>query len=218
MAGVVGVVGLVGKVLAAARVAGEVGDWDAYGALLRRAGGGGVGALRAGMQLIRSAEVLERELGCDVLGEVSDREPAVRREAADALAVLAQGEREVGVLRALARAIGRTGDGRAGAVLVVLAGHADPSVRREVASSFGGLDMGRAEGPAALALIRLTGDGDPAVREWATFSLGFLSEADGPAVRAALWERTVDGHAGVREEGIRGLASPGGTTSGCCRY
>ncbi|MFI5766899.1 HEAT repeat domain-containing protein [Streptomyces sp. NPDC051563] len=174
--------------------------------LLRRVGAEGVEAVRVGRELMRSAGVLEREVGCDVMGEASDQEPAVRCEAADALADLARGECEGGVLRALARAIGRTGEGAAVAVLVVLAGHADPAVRREVASSFAGLDTGRAEGPGVLALIRLTRDVDPEVREWATFSLGFQSEADGPAVRAALWERTVDAHGGVREEGIRGLA------------
>lgn len=201
-----GVAELVGRAVVAARVARETGDWDEYGALLWRAGADGVGAVRGGLELIGSGDALEREVGCDLLGDASEQNGAVRGEAAEALVALAERETEGCVLRALAGAIGRTGDARAVAVLVALAGHPDVGVRREVASSFAGVVTGRPDGADVSALVTLTRDVDPDVRNWATFALGFQAEVDGPAIRAALWERTTDGCADAREEGIRGLA------------
>lgn len=197
---------LVGRAVAAARVAGETGDWEEYGALLWRAGADGVGALGIGLELIGSRGVLEREVGCDLLGDASDQNDLVRGETAAALVALAERETEGCVLRALARAIGRTGDARAVPVLAALAGHPDARVRQEVASSFTGVITGRPDGADVRALLSLTRDEDPEVRTWATFVLGFQAEVDGPAIRAALWERTADDYADAREEGIRGLA------------
>ncbi|CAM5497146.1 hypothetical protein SAVIM338S_03539 [Streptomyces avidinii] len=197
---------LVGRAVVAARGAEETGDWEEYTALLWRAGAEGVGAVRVGVELIGSGDVLEREVGCDLLGDASDQNGAVRGEAAAALVALADRESEGSVLRSLARAIGRTGDGRAVPVLVALAGHAEAAVRQEVAVSFAGVVTGRPDGEDVGALITLTRDEDPDVRNWATFTLGFQAEVDGPAVRAALWERTSDEHGDAREEGIRGLA------------
>ncbi|MGW6692099.1 HEAT repeat domain-containing protein [Streptomyces sp. NPDC054961] len=196
----------VGRVVAAARVAAEAGDGEEYGALLRRAGADGAGAVRAGRELIRSGDALERAVGCDLLGEASDQHEALRGATAAALVALAERETEGCVLRSLARAIGGTGEARAVPVLVALAGHPDAGVRQEVASSFTGVLTGRADGADVRALLTLTRDEDPEVRNWATFTLGFQAEADGPEIRAALWERTTDDHADVREEGIRGLA------------
>ncbi|MBT2472751.1 HEAT repeat domain-containing protein [Streptomyces sp. ISL-66] len=192
--------------MAAARAARETGGWDEYRVLLGRAGADGVGALRGGLELIGSGGVFEREVGCDLLGEASERHEAVRGETAGALAALAERETERCVLRSLARAIGSTGDARAVPVLVALAGHPDAGVRQEVASSFTGVITGRPDGADVRALTALTRDEDPEVRSWATFVLGFQAEVDGPAIRAALWERTADDHADAREEGIRGLA------------
>ncbi|MET9470357.1 HEAT repeat domain-containing protein [Streptomyces sp. NPDC006544] len=196
----------VGRVVAAARAAGEAGDWEEYGALLKRAGVDGAGAVRVGLELIGSAEPLEREIGCDLLGEASGQNEAVRGATAAALVALAARETEGCVLRSLVRAIGGTGEAGAVPVLVALAGHPDAGVRQEVASSFPGVLAGRPDGAEVRALVTLTRDEDPEVRNWATFTLGFQAEADGPEIRAALWERTADDHADVREEAIRGLA------------
>ncbi|MFD8733963.1 HEAT repeat domain-containing protein [Streptomyces sp. NPDC059618] len=84
------------------------------------------------------------------------------------------------------------------------AGHPDDGARRSVAGS--GAVTGTPDGPDIRALIALTRDRDPRVRDEATFTLGFQTEADSPAIRDALWERTTDACAEVREEGIRGLA------------
>jgi hypothetical protein len=197
---------LVGQALAAARVAEETGDWDAYGTLLWRAGADGAGALPLGLELIGSDDPAERETGCDLLGHASDRDEAVRAETAAALVALAQRETEGRVLRSLAGAIERTYDRRAVPVLVGLAAHPEAEVRRCAAGSFAGVATGLPDGPDIRALIALTRDEDPEVRDWATFTLGFQIEVDSPAIRAALWERTADEHAEARAEGIRGLA------------
>ncbi|MFE7562163.1 HEAT repeat domain-containing protein [Kitasatospora sp. NPDC057500] len=165
-------------------------------------------ALAHGGELLDSAEAAERAAGCDLLGEAADRDEAVREDAATALLALAGRERDGHVLARLAGALGRTGDGRAVPVLVALAGHPETEVRRQVAEALS-LDeaaTGPSGAPGVRALIGLTRDPDPEVRDWATFTLGFQRDADGPQVRAALWERTADDHRDAREEGVRGLA------------
>ncbi|MER7702864.1 HEAT repeat domain-containing protein [Kitasatospora sp. NPDC097605] len=165
-------------------------------------------ALAHGSELLGSAEAAERAAGCDLVGGAADRDEAVRDGALTALLGLAERERDDRVLARLAHALGRTGDGRAAPVLVALAGHPDREVRKEVASALS-LDEVVTAGPDApgvRALIGLTRDPDPEVRDWATFTLGFQCEADGPEVRAALWERTGDEYPDAREEGVRGLA------------
>ncbi|MFJ4185302.1 HEAT repeat domain-containing protein [Kitasatospora sp. NPDC089509] len=197
---------LVGQALAAACVAVETDDWDEYGTLLRRAAADGAASLPLGLELIGSDDPIERETGCDLLGRTSDQNEAVRARAATGLVALAERETEGRVLWSLARAIERTYDPRAVPVLVALAGHPDAEVRQQVAGSFAGVVTGLPDGPDIRALITLTRDADPDVRNWATFTLGFQVEADSPAIRAALWERTADENADARAEGIHGLA------------
>ncbi len=200
------VAALVGQALAAARVAEETDDWDEYGTWLWRAAADGAGSLALGLELIASDDPVERETGCDLLGDASNRNESVRAETVTALVVLAERETEGGVLWSLARAIERTQDQRAVPVLAALAGHPDADVRQQVASSFAGVATGLPDGPDIRALITLTRDDDSEVRNWATFALGFQAEVDTPGIRAVLWERTTDGHADTREEAIRGLA------------
>lgn len=197
---------LVGAALTAARVAQETDDWDEYGTLLWRAAADGCAALPLGLELIASSDPAERETGCDLLGHASNQNEAIRTETATALVALAEGEKEGRVLRALVHAIEMTYDQRAVPVLVTLARHPDAEVRQQVASSFTGIATGLPDEPDIRALITLTRDQEPEVRHWATFTLGFQSEVDSHAIRAALWERTTDEHPDAREEGIRGLA------------
>ncbi|MEU3565152.1 HEAT repeat domain-containing protein [Kitasatospora sp. NPDC006786] len=182
-------------------------DRHACEGLLRRAAeADGRGAVARALDLLGSPRPVERALGCDLLGFASDAHEDVRAGAADALVALAARESEPEVLRSLARALDRTQDRRAVPVLVALAGHRDPEVRQRTAIALGGFDSGLPDGPDVRALIALARDPDPEVRNWATFSLGFQSGADTPAVRAALWERTRDAGPDVRAEGVRGLA------------
>ena len=197
---------LVEAALAVARVAQGAEDWDEYGSLLWRAAADGSGALPLGLELIASSDPADRAAGCDLLGHASNQNEAIRAEAASALVALAEREGEGCVLWSLVRAVEMTYDRRAVPVLVALAGHSDAEVRQQVAGSFAGVATGLLDGPDIRTLISLTCDQDPEVRNWATFTLGFQAEVDSPAIRAALWERTTDANADVREEGIRGLA------------
>ncbi|MGW4650918.1 HEAT repeat domain-containing protein [Kitasatospora sp. NPDC004289] len=190
----------------AARLAEQTDDWDEYGGLLRRAAEDGPGALALGLEAIGSPDPAERELGCRLLGNAADRHDDVKPEAVAALVALAERETDSEVLAALARAVGQTYDQRAVPVLVTLARHPDEDVRCQVATAFSSVATGEPDGPDVRALIVLTRDEDPDVRDWATFTLGFQYEVDTAEIRAALWERTGDEHAGTREEGIRGLA------------
>ncbi|MCX5213866.1 HEAT repeat domain-containing protein [Kitasatospora sp. NBC_00240] len=189
----------------AARRAGP-GARTALRALLSDVAEDGAWAVRLGPGLLDSADPLVRRAGCDLLAEAADRHEPVREAVTAAvLALAAEDEPDHQVQRAAVRALGAGQDARAVPVLLALAAHPDPEVRRAVAEALPPVstdDPGR----VLPALIRLTGDADPEVRNWATFALGFQVEADSPEVRAALWNRTADEYAAAREEGIRGLA------------
>ncbi|MEU2671839.1 HEAT repeat domain-containing protein [Streptomyces sp. NPDC007164] len=196
---------LVTQALTALRAATDPDDPDEYVPLLWRAAADAA-ALPLGLELIGSADPVEREGGCDLLRDTGIQHEAVRAGTATALVALAQRETEGRVLRSLARAIEMTCDPRAVPVLVTLAGHPDAEVREEVARSFAEVVTGLPDGPDIHALIGLTQDPDPHVRDWATFTLGVQAKVDSPAIRAALWERTADEHAETRTEAIRALA------------
>lgn len=163
-------------------------------------------ALRCGLGLLRSADVLERKVGCDVVGNVADAHESLRSEAATALMALAEVETAARVLSSLVCGLGRAQDPRAVPVLVRLSGHEDADLRRQVASEITFVNSGLPDGPDVQALIRLTQDQDPEVRNWAAFTLGFQLEQDTTAIRDALWKCTTDECGEVRAEGARGLA------------
>ncbi|QMU70177.1 hypothetical protein [Streptacidiphilus sp. P02-A3a] len=117
---------LVERALAAARVAEETDDWDEYRRLLWRAAADGPGSLPLALELIGSPDPVDRATGCDLLGNTSDQNEAVRGRAAAALVGLARRESESCVLCSLAGAIERTYDQRAVPVLVELAAHPTP--------------------------------------------------------------------------------------------
>ncbi|MFJ9948250.1 HEAT repeat domain-containing protein [Kitasatospora sp. NPDC091207] len=204
-------VGLAGRLMTAARVAqASEADHDghAYWALVREtaAEGNGEAALRCGSGWLRSADVLERTVGCDLVGSAAATHESLRSEAATALMALAEVETETCVLSSLVCGLGRTQDRRAVPVLVRLSGHEDVDLRRHVASELTFVNSGLPDGPDVRALIRLTRDQDADVRNWAAFTLGFQLEQDTTAIRDALWTCTTDEDGEVREEGARGLA------------
>jgi HEAT repeat protein len=180
--------------------------WHEYTSMLWRAAADGAAALPLGLELIGSADPIEREAGCDLLNDISNQHEAVRAGTATALVALAQRETEDRVLRSLARAIETTRDPRAVPVLVTLAGHSDAEVREAVARSFAEVITGLPDGPDIRTLIGLTQDPDQHVRDWATFTLGVQARVDSPAIRAALRERTTDEYPETRMEAIHGLA------------
>ncbi|WP_224276063.1 HEAT repeat domain-containing protein [Streptomyces sp. LS1784] len=202
---------LTGRMMTAARTA-EASEADqdshAYWALVREAAEGESGetALRCGLGLLDSADVLERQVGCDLVGNAAGAHESLRSEAATALMALAEAETEVRVLRSLVVGLGWAQDPRAVPVLVRLSEHEDADLRLQVASAIGSASSGLPDGPDVRALIRLTEDQDPEVRNWAAFTLGVQLDQDTTAIRDALWKCTTDEYGEVREEGARGLA------------
>ena len=72
-------------------------------------------------------------------------------------------------------------------LLLNLVDHADPGIRREVASHLPWADRDAdADSASVAALVLLTHDPVALVRDWAATGLGFLDDADSPAVREAL--------------------------------
>lgn len=129
-----------------------------------------------------------------------------REDAATLLISLLETEVDGDVHWSIARALGATGDPRAIPVLVRLARHDDSDVRHRVACSLPAAIGDAVDGPGVDALVGLCADPDREVRNWATFGLGWQTNADGDLVRQVLRERTADGYSEVREEGVRGLA------------
>ena len=69
-------------------------------------------------------------------------------------------------------------------LLLNLVDHADPGIRREVASHLPWADRDAdADSASVAALVLLTHDPVALVRDWAATGLGFLDDADSPAVR-----------------------------------
>ncbi|WP_435206494.1 HEAT repeat domain-containing protein [Micromonospora sp. bgisy143] len=169
--------------------------------------GSGGHAVRLAVGRLGDPDPVVRAAACDLLGFASEvHGDDLRAEAATALISLAGTETDPEVHWSIARALGATGDSRALPTLTALAASPDSDVRFQVAVAVPAvLDDPPAEAGEAV-LIDLCTDPDPRVREWATFGLGWVSTADGNAVRRALWDRTRDVDPEVRAEGARGLA------------
>ncbi|CCH16922.1 HEAT repeat domain-containing protein [Micromonospora lupini] len=182
-------------------------DSDDGSDLLQQAADAGAVAVRLAVGHLADADRVVRAAACDLLGSTSAvHGDDVRREAATALIALSDTETDAEVHWSIARALGATCDPRALPTLVTLARSPDSDVRFQVAAAVPMvLDDPPAEAGEAV-LIDLCTDPDPTVREWATFGLGWMSTADGNAVRRALWDRTRDTHDEVRADAARGLA------------
>ncbi|MEV4214173.1 HEAT repeat domain-containing protein [Micromonospora sp. NPDC049662] len=169
--------------------------------------GSGGAAVRVAVGRLADPDRVVRAAACDLLGFASAvHGDDLRADAATALITLAATEADPEVHWSIARALGATCDPRALPTLVSLAHSPDSDVRFQVAAAVPMvLDDPPAEAGEAV-LIDLCADPDARVREWATFGLGWLSTADGNAVRRALWDRTRDVDPEVRAEGARGLA------------
>ncbi|MEU0550484.1 HEAT repeat domain-containing protein [Micromonospora sp. NPDC005979] len=185
----------------------EYGESDDGSELLQQAGEAGPVAVRLAVGRLADPDRVVRAAACDLLGFASDvHGDDLRVDAATALISLAATETDPEVHWSIARALGATCDPRALPTLVTLARSPDSDVRFQVAVAVPMvLDDPPAEAGEAV-LIDLCADPDARVREWATFGLGWVSTADGNAVRQALWDRTRDVDSEVRAEGARGLA------------
>jgi HEAT repeat protein len=107
----------------------------------------------------------------------------------------------------LADAVAWCYDDAALPLLLPLAHHADPRVRRAVAQALPSVLGEAVPDETVRALLTLSGDSDDDVRDWACFALGTqLSEMDEPMVRDALAARLDDPHDDTRCEALLGLA------------
>jgi HEAT repeat protein len=162
---------------------------------------------QAAKRLTREVDPRRRRLGATILGQLGHtawgrREPSFVDERLEALVGLLseKGPGASAVIADAVTALGHLRDPRIVALVARLREHANADVRRAVAVALGGHDE------AQETLIVLSGDVDAAVRDWATFGLSRQSDADGPALRAALRARLDDVDPDVRVEAISGLA------------
>lgn len=84
--------------------------------------------------------------------------------------------------------------------------HADPDIHLAVAHALSGFSGDPTDPAAVDGLIKLMTHRSAEVRDWSTFGLGVLTDADGPAVRHALWARLDDTEGTTAGEAFVGLA------------
>lgn len=186
----------------------EEGGWGAYdeaiSALNFRGDRATFDAARA---LLDAEEPHDRIIATQVLGQLGVPERTFPGLCFEALAGQVKREQDPEVLGALGGNLAHLDLPGVVDVALPLVGHADARVR------FGAvLALSRQEDPRAIdALVRLSADSDPEVRNWATFGLGVQTDADTPALRAALKARLddpeLDGE--IRGEALVGLAERG---------
>jgi hypothetical protein len=161
-------------------------------------------AIEFAIARLHDADPVVRETACNLVAVVVDVNYDARPAAVDALLAISAPDSA----ESLVRALGRTHDARVVARMLEYAADPDDAVRLAVACELPNLlEWGEPEPPEITdALIVLSRDVDGDVRDWATFGLGQISESDGPAIRAALLDRTTDSFQDAREEGVCGLA------------
>ena len=178
-------------------------EWHPYvSALVLR---GGRPVLDAARALAGDEDPVVRDLAAYLLGQLGGHPPQFGDEQAAALAALAERERDVGVLHAIACAYGQLGAPYGEDWLLAQAGDPRPRLREGVAFALGG----RAGAAPLRALIALSADAAAGVRDWATFALGTLAPQDTPELRDALAARLDDADPDTRLEAIHGLVVRG---------
>jgi HEAT repeat protein len=155
----------------------------------------------AAKNLTESKDIVKRQIGANILGELGWTEKTFHEESIAILILLLSDEAE-DVIASAAFALGHRNDARGIPHLVKLIEHNNPSVRYGVVSGLSGFDDER----AVEALIQLSRDSDYDVRNWATFGLGSLCNMDTEELRKALIERLSEEDHEIRGEALIGLA------------
>ncbi len=161
----------------------------------------------AARALLGAESARDRTIGAQVLGQLGVPERTFPGLCFEALAGQVKRETDPAVLSALGDSLAHLDLPGVVDAALPLVEHADPRAR------FGAvLALSRQDDPRAIAgLVKLSADADPEVRNWATFGLGVQTEADTPALRAALKARLddpeLDGE--IRGEALVGLAERG---------
>jgi hypothetical protein len=155
------------------------------------------------IKLCHSTCLVERRLGCDILGGLGEPDHPYRDESVGPMLRVLDAADDVETTGIVLANLGRLRHPAAAPALLRFLRHPNDGIRYTLA---GALPAFAKSGGVIDGLIELTRDRDPDVRDWATFGIGSQIEADGPEIRAALWERTTDPVAIVRAEALSGLA------------
>lgn len=139
--------------------------------------------LRAGEDLIRSADPAERILGIRLIREVKQYEG----QAIDDLAGLLRQERDEDVVAWIVSAFGFVRSDVVTTRLIELAAHPDPAIRYHTATALANRADEYLPEPSRTALLALCQDDDPEVRYSAVYELGaWWLASDDPAAEAVL--------------------------------
>ncbi|WP_082801582.1 HEAT repeat domain-containing protein [Herbidospora cretacea] len=157
------------------------------------------------VRLCGATEPRERQLGADILAQLSFQENA--KPGLPVLLDLARREGDPTVLSSAVIALGHVADERALPEVLALTGHDDHRVRRAAAWTLPTV-MRDDDPEATAALIRMTREADDENRECATTGLAGL-ETDSEEIRAALAARLDDPCLIVAVEAAYGLARRG---------
>jgi HEAT repeat protein len=177
-------------------------------------------AVEAAAALVESPSARARDMGCYVLGQVSD--PAEKwyvklRGGIPTLLRVLETDREEWVRASAAYALGHQAAEEATPLLCELVVAADAEARYSAAWALGSFGESAWERSPHLkelaegALLMLTHDVDDEVRDWAVFGL-HQADHDTPAVRARMWQTLDDSCPEVRGESAAGLAKFGDRT------
>ncbi len=167
--------------------------------------------------LIASPITRSREMGCYVLGQVSDPEQEQWTRLPDgipALLTVLETDPDERVRGWAAIALGHHDAEEATPLLCLLAAAFSPDARFDAAWALGSFGEGCWERSpqfkvmAETALLALTHDEDEDVRDWAVFGL-HLGDHNTPEVLSRFWEALDDGCAEVRGEAAAGLGKFG---------
>lgn len=172
--------------------------WRIIGELHKR---GSSCEFNAAKTLTESKDIVERQIGANILGQLGWLEKTFHEESIAILIPLLSDEAD-DVIASAAFSLGHRNDPRGIPYLVRLIGHNNPRVRFGVVSGLSGFDDER----AVDALIQLSRDSDYDVRNWATFGLGSLCNMDTEELRKALIERLSEEDHEIRGEALIGLA------------
>lgn len=188
--------------IARAKPADDADTWNVYRHLIGKMHErGGPTEFEAGRTLLTRADSIERELGCDILGQLGWG-TTFAEESVELLIASLSDEVEDVVAAALT-ALGHRGNARTIEPALALVDHPNEKVRLGSVMALSGHEDRRATD----ALIELSRDDDHDVRNWATFGIGRMCAADYPDLREALRERVAEQDSEIRSEAMEGLAS-----------
>jgi HEAT repeat protein len=157
-----------------------------------------------------SSHTLGRHI--DLLGQVADRHPTVKKAIAARLALVEYGDR-ADAAWSLAHALGILIAREAGPALLRLSSFPRSDIRYQALRGISELleEKLLAEELAVPVLIRLADDEDEDNRDWATFALASFTHSSSEEVLDVLWRRLTDDNPEVRGEALVGLARRGVT-------